>query len=1202
MKKIINSFVPKALIAAVVVLSFGTSAFKPAFEDYGHTSITRKIVSEGGYSGANLGWPEIKQFNATLSTQGTMTFAAEAIEHLVQGVQSNDWVEGSVPGEPNENGETGPPRSIDGVAFRSVFKDPNAHCDDDLINGCRQFIVARRFNALAALEAAYAAEIASDLATARTKQIEARLYVGRLLHTLQDFYAHSNFSHVSSNFNNSDAYYAQLSTTNGRIPDTRSLEKPYCEGVNTFEVLGSIPATDMNGAPIYDAEGKLVYLFRNFTWEKNPGNWKLLETTDNSAYTTGYFDFYIQGAGLDASAPDAATRDVKGARCDHGNDLAAISISGIAKDAPNFPFAPAPNTDTTNLHYRASYHAATHTKKVLEHFIELIKERAGSDEEKADSMIELFMGQKPVTAFVIDVTGSMQDIMDGVRDELGVLLAQLQGTSSASDTNKRYLLTTYKETTTSPSTAEIKTYPIGNITNFVGAPVFSGGNNKYFGNLNQLYAGLRALPTATGGGDCPEPTMQALLETVKKLPRRSKVYIFTDASTKDREIVGSDQIRRKESEEIGRIAQRRGHEILFSLSGSCSPISPAYYQIAANSGGQVMLVDHTSSDVGVAIASVASGARSLSTIHVESNLLNPGATKGIVVPVESNASQLLFTVTNDSGGIAVRDPSGNLQNLTSFLGGAMLKVNNPAPGNWTVGLSGWPTTPPGAPASAYSVKVQALGAFDLSNVQYSAAQAQGRASHEINMPYGVNPPAADVRISAQLSTNAVNNPASHQWQAVAEDGTVLGSLNISRKTPDQYEGVAALQAISATATRPWRIRVSGVDNAGQPFARMLPTLQSAKRYTADVIQSPSHWVPGALHTIRVRVDNYGANDSFGFRAATTLGQISSVSPVAAVPNADYAIYEVKVQLPASVAANAAGLLTASLTSQAAGGAVLEAINIPYTVLQDTDTDGVPDIIEKGSNGIDDNYDGNADGTPDWKQAAVISMPSDARRAYLTAALTAGQFRFARTLPAEGLSQIKYTADLIDFKIIGLPSGGATQMKLYLPGYMTAAGYGKFGPVPGNFTPAWYDFNYDSATGLGATVDKNLITLHLKDGAKGDDDLLANGVIVDIGGPVGVQIANSAVAGTTTTQGTGTTTTPGTGTTTTPGTGTGTAGGSTNASGANPMASGGGGGGCTLGQPGHEDWGTLLLLIASILLLGRRRQQRLRHIKSVQRLQ
>jgi hypothetical protein len=337
--------------------------------------------------------------------------------------------------------------------------------------------------------------------------------------------------------------------------------------------------------------------------------------------------------------------------------------------------------------------------------------------------------------------------------------------------------------------------------------------------------------------------------------------------------------------------------------------------------------------------------------------------------------------------------------------------------------------------------------------------------------------------------------------------------------------------------------------------------------------------------------------------STTLGQISSVSPVRVVANGDYAVYEIKVLVPANATANAQGLLTALLTSQAAavaGNNVLEAINIRYAVLQDTDADGVPDIIEKGSNGIDDNYDGNGDGTPDWKQANVISMPSDGRRAYLTAALTAGQFRFARTLPAEGLSQLKYTADLIDFKIIGLPSGGATQMKLYLPGYMTASGYGKFGPVPGNITPAWYDFNYDSATGLGATVDKNLITLHLKDGAKGDDDLLANGVIVDIGGPVGVQIANSAVAGTTTTPGTGTTTTPGTGTTTTPGTG--TAGGSTNASGANPMASGGGGGGCTLGQPGHEDWGTLLLLIAAIVLLGRRRQQRLRHIKSVQRLQ
>ena len=216
-------------------------------------------------------------------------------------------------------------------------------------------------------------------------------------------------------------------------------------------------------------------------------------------------------------------------------------------------------------------------------------------------------------------------------------------------------------------------------------------------------------------------------------------------------------------------------------------------------------------------------------------------------------------------------------------------------------------------------------------------------------------------------------------------------------------------------------------------------------------------------------------------------------------------------------------------------------------------------------------------------------------------LSAGQFRLARTAPAEGLAQLKYTIDLIDFKIIGLAAGASTQMKLQLPGYMTASGYGKFGPVPGNTTAAWYDFNYDAATGLGAKVDKNIVTLYLKDGAKGDDDLTANGEIIDIGGPVGVHIAGVGTASTGST--TATTTLSGTattGTTATPTTSTGTGttatgnpdGSGTNAPGANPFSGSSGGGGCTVGDPSnpHPDDSLWLLLLAALAVLGTRTVQ------------
>ena len=42
--------------------------------------------------------------------------------------------------------------------------------------------------------------------------------------------------------------------------------------------------------------------------------------------------------------------------------------------------------------------------------------------------------------------------------------------------------------------------------------------------------------------------------------------------------------------------------------------------------------------------------------------------------------------------------------------------------------------------------------------------------------------------------------------------------------------------------------------------------------------------------------------------------------------------------------------------------------------------------------------------------------------------------------------------------------------------------------------------FDSLTNTGAVINGNIITLHFVDGLRGDDDLTANGTIVEPGGP------------------------------------------------------------------------------------------------------
>ena len=70
--------------------------------------------------------------------------------------------------------------------------------------------------------------------------------------------------------------------------------------------------------------------------------------------------------------------------------------------------------------------------------------------------------------------------------------------------------------------------------------------------------------------------------------------------------------------------------------------------------------------------------------------------------------------------------------------------------------------------------------------------------------------------------------------------------------------------------------------------------------------------------------------------------------------------------------------------------------------------------------------------------------------------------------------------------------------LYLPAGEAFSTYYKFGPTPNDGTDHWYEFLDDGQT--GADIDGDVITLHFVDGLKGDDDLTADGTVIDIGGP------------------------------------------------------------------------------------------------------
>ena len=78
-------------------------------------------------------------------------------------------------------------------------------------------------------------------------------------------------------------------------------------------------------------------------------------------------------------------------------------------------------------------------------------------------------------------------------------------------------------------------------------------------------------------------------------------------------------------------------------------------------------------------------------------------------------------------------------------------------------------------------------------------------------------------------------------------------------------------------------------------------------------------------------------------------------------------------------------------------------------------------------------------------------------------------------------------------------GAAVSVDILLPPGTVLSSYYKYGGEPGMPADHWYEFLDDGTT--GAVLGTELVTLKLVDGDRGDDDLSANGIIVDPGAPV-----------------------------------------------------------------------------------------------------
>ncbi len=429
--------------------------------------------------------------NITVSVNGkNLSFSQRAIKEIVDANKGTD-------------------NPFNGNAFQSAF-----HFDNELFGDS----TARLVN------------LKNETINAVTKSSpdgsSARRHLGGALHTIQDFYSHSNWVRF-----------------NMRI-DARL-------GVETYKgpfVANPCPREK------YDLEGDGLRVL-----------------------TTGYFRLHDPWW-----APDG--------KCRHG--APELNIKGIAIDSlANEPYG--------ETYYSIAYDRALQATR------EFINQVLNHPDIKGDEKaLRALLDRKSTLGFVIDDTGSMGDDIEQVKTQVARIINRVKGTS---DEPSQYLLVRFGD----PD---------------VGSAFATSDADAFMSAVNALYA--------HSGGDCPEYSMSGLLNAIAAAQNGATLYMFTDASSKDGYLAPN----------VTGAAQEKGIKATFALTGSCSPIDPAYFKIADETGGQLFFLD--TSEIGEIFTLVEPELSGDFVTIFSTNGTLANSNRIFNVPLDSSLSRAVFSVSH----------------------------------------------------------------------------------------------------------------------------------------------------------------------------------------------------------------------------------------------------------------------------------------------------------------------------------------------------------------------------------------------------------------------------------------------------------------------------------------------------------------------------------------------------------------------------
>ncbi|NUQ89547.1 MAG: hypothetical protein HOQ43_13950 [Glycomyces artemisiae] len=619
-------------------------------------------------------------------------------------------------------------RAVDGDQFSSA-----KHMDGENFAGGQAIIIDHLTETIAALK--------------KGDPELARWHFGSALHTIQDFYAHSNWVELGNRAPNLDLYYPGRPVGNVAGPTEKT-----CLGTSLI----------------------------------------------TKKLTSGYYG----GEDRKPAIPG---------KCRHGGPFdKGPGTGGINKDSRALELSP-----HGMLHFQAAAVATLATRQFLEAVKGVITPK----------QLRLLLGAGPVIGMSIDTTGSMDDIIAGVKEAAIRLVQDRIGTE---EEPIRYVLAPFNDPGAGPA-------------------LTTEDADRFAEALGSLGAG--------GGDDCPEMSMTGALQALGQIDDGGSLFVFTDASSKDGELYSALSV----------LAKRKDVAVYPMIFGSCSPLDPAYIRLARESGGQLFELARADAGTATTIADDLVRSDQVTLLAAEGDAPATGQTYD--VPVDSSLRTVTFFTTGTSDTVITRpdgtevdesDKDVDTIDLSSHSAPAKLvRITKPAAGPWNVRTGG-----PGPFTFA------ATGESDLDLSSFGFLARTGRPGHEDLAEIAGLPPVGRAVTADAVVTGDLRDP---RFQMRTMDGSPAGNLPMKAVTSTEYTA-----ELTASAD-PFRVYLTGADAKGNPVQRALRAPTRAQ----PVLVTPPESVPvrpGQTVTFRFQVENVGAADTFVFAAADDRSSAVTVEP------------------------------------------------------------------------------------------------------------------------------------------------------------------------------------------------------------------------------------------------------------------------------------------------------------------------------------